>query len=149
MTNALYWARTIKQDGVVRSSTGEGRIPFIHSADIADVAVDALTKDVHDGEILPITGPEALSYGEMTQKIAAALGRPLRFVPILDDDARQQQIAWHAPPAMVEARLSIFRAIREGRLAAVTDTVARLLGRAPLTFEQWVRENVDAFRAHD
>jgi hypothetical protein len=42
--------------------------------------------------------------------------------------------------------LSIFRAIRRGSLAGVTDTVARVLGRAPITFDQWVEQNVAAFR---
>jgi uncharacterized protein YbjT (DUF2867 family) len=144
MSNALYWARSIRQDGAVRACTGDGRIPFVHPHDIADVAVEALTGG-HDGATLPLTGPRALSYGEMTQAIAAALGRPLAFAAISDDDARAQQVAWGAPAAMVDARLSIFRAIREGRLAGVTDTVARVLGRPPLPFDRWVSENVAAF----
>jgi uncharacterized protein YbjT (DUF2867 family) len=94
---------------------------------------------------LPITGPEALSYAEMTAKISAAIGKPIQFQAISDEDTRQQQIAWGAPEPLVEARLSIFRAIRDGRLATVTDTVKRVLGRKPITFDQWVRENIAVF----
>ena len=94
---------------------------------------------------LPITGPEALSYAEMTAKISAEIGKPIQFQAISDEDARQQQIAWGAPEPLVEARLSIFRAIRDGRLATVTDTVKRILGRKPITFDQWVRENIAVF----
>ena len=43
------------------------------------------------------------------------------------------------------AHLSIYRAIREGRLATVTDTVQRVLARKPITFDQWVQENAAAF----
>jgi (4-alkanoyl-5-oxo-2,5-dihydrofuran-3-yl)methyl phosphate reductase len=146
MANALYWARGIKGEGVVRSATGDGRIPFIHSDDIADVATKALTTREHDGASLPITGPEALTYAEMTAKIAAVIGKPLRYEPMSDDDARRQQIAWNAPAPMVEARLSIFRAIREGRLAAVTVEVERVLGRRPIAFDRWAEENAAAFR---
>lgn len=46
----------------------------------------------------------------------------------------------------VEARLSIFRAIREGRLAKVTDTVETVLGRKPIAFGQWATENAGSFR---
>jgi uncharacterized protein YbjT (DUF2867 family) len=145
MDNALYWARTIKREGVVRSATGEGRIPFVHSADIADVATLALTARAGIGESLPLTGPEALSYGEMTAYIGAALGRPLAYEVISDEEARRQQHAWNAPPPLLEARLSIFRAIREGRLATVTDTVERLLGRPPHRFDRWAREHAAAF----
>ena len=59
MVNALWWARSIQAEGLVRSATGDGKIPFIHSDDIADVAVQALTVPEYVGESLPITGPEA------------------------------------------------------------------------------------------
>jgi len=94
---------------------------------------------------LAITGPEALSYAEMTAKISAEIGKPIQFQAISDEDARQQQIAWGAPEPLVEARLSIFRAIRNGHLATVTGTVKRVLGRKPITFDQWVQKNIAVF----
>jgi (4-alkanoyl-5-oxo-2,5-dihydrofuran-3-yl)methyl phosphate reductase len=145
MDNFLFWAASIRSEGVVRSATADGRIPFVHSDDIAEVAVACMTTPGYQGEALPITGPEALSFGEMTEKVAAAIGRPLRFQPISDAEARRQHLAWGAPPPLVEARLSIFRAIREGRLAEVTDRVESVLGRKPIAFDQWGQENAAAF----
>jgi uncharacterized protein YbjT (DUF2867 family) len=81
----------------------------------------------------------------MAAKIGKAIGRPVGFQTISDDEARQQQIAWGAPEPMVEARLSIFRAIREGRLATVTDTVERVLGRRPIAFDRWAEQMAGAF----
>jgi uncharacterized protein YbjT (DUF2867 family) len=146
MSNALYWARSIKAEGVVRAATGDGRIPFIHPNDIAGVVMEALIDPQYAGASLPITGPAALSYAEMGAKIGAAIGKPVRFQALSGEQARAQQIAWKAPEPLVEARLSIFRAIREGRLAVVTDVVERVLGRKPIPFDQWARENVGAFR---
>jgi (4-alkanoyl-5-oxo-2,5-dihydrofuran-3-yl)methyl phosphate reductase len=146
MSNSLYWASSIKAEGVVRTATGDGKIPFIHSSDIADVAVKALTSPEYAGQPLPITGPEALSYADMTAKIGAVIGRTLRYQGISEEEARQQQIAWGASEPLIEARLSIFRAIRDGRLAAVTCTVERVLGREPIAFDQWVQESAAAFR---
>jgi uncharacterized protein YbjT (DUF2867 family) len=106
----------------------------------------ALTSRKYGGESLPITGPEALSYAEMTAKIGAAIGKALRFEPISDEQERRQMMADGDPKEVVAAHLSIYRAIREGRLAAVTDTVERILGRKPIRFDQWVQENAAAFR---
>ena len=53
---------------------------------------------------------------------------------------------WGSPQPLIDARLSIFQAIREGRLAAVTDNVAAVLGRQPISFDQWAQQNADAFR---
>ena len=146
MSNALFWARSIKAEGLVRTATGDGKIPFIHPQDIADVATVALVSEQYSGSSLPITGLEALSYAEMAAKIGAAIGKPIRFQPISEEEARKQQVAWGASAELVEARLSIFRAIREGRLAVVTDTVEQVLGRKPITFGQWASENAEEFR---
>jgi uncharacterized protein YbjT (DUF2867 family) len=146
MSNVLFWARSIQSEGLVRGSTGDGKIPFIHPQDIADVATKALTTREFEGTSLPITGPQALSYGEMTAKISAALGKPLKFQPISEEEERQRMIQRVEPQAEIAAHLSIYRAIREGRLAKVTDTVERVLGRKPITFDQWVLENVPMFQ---
>ncbi|MGB9311211.1 MAG: NmrA family NAD(P)-binding protein, partial [Candidatus Acidiferrales bacterium] len=146
MSNALFWATSLKAEGVVRSSTGDGKIPFIHSDDIGAVAIKALTTRQFDGKALPISGPEALSYAEMAAKIGAALGKPVKFEPISEAQVRARMAESGDSPEIVAAHLSIYRAIREGRLAAVTDTVECVLGRKPITFDRWVQENLPAFR---
>jgi len=146
MSNLLAWSRSIKAEGVVRASTGEGRRAFIHSDDIAAVAVEALTTDKYRAQSLPITGPEALSFAEATAKIEAAIGRKLVFQPISDEEACQQYAATGAPEAETEAHVALWRAIREGRLSTVTDDVERILGRKPITLEHWAVENAAAFR---
>jgi len=146
MSNALGWAASIKAEGVVRAPTGDGRIAFIHPDDIAAVTTSVLGKREYGGESLPITGPEALSYSEMTAKIGAATGKPLRFQPISEQQERQHMIESGDPPEIVAAHLSIYRAIREGRLAAVTANVDCVAGRKPIAFDQWVQQNAAAFR---
>lgn len=145
MSNASFWAASIKAEGIVRSATGEGKIPFIHPQDIADVATRALTSREYDGMSLPITGPEALSYAEMAGKIGSAIGKLLTFAPISEEQVRGQMINDSDQEEIVRAHLSIYQAIREGRLATVSDTVERVLGRKAITFDRWIQENVAAF----
>jgi hypothetical protein len=38
------------------------------------------------------------------------------------------------------------QAIREGRLANITDKVERILGRKPIAMDKWAMENATAFR---
>jgi uncharacterized protein YbjT (DUF2867 family) len=145
MSNLLAWAKSIRTEGVVRSSTGDGKRAFIHSDDIAAVAVEALTKREHHGESLKITGPEALSFAEVTSRIGAAIGRQLTFQSISDEEARQRYAATGASAAETEAHVTLWRAIREGRMAAVTNTVERVLHRKPIGLDQWIRKNISAF----
>jgi uncharacterized protein YbjT (DUF2867 family) len=145
MSNLLAWVRPIKAEGIVRASTGEGRRAFIHSEDIAAVASAALTTHEYDGQSLPITGPEALTFAQATARIASAIGKELTFQPISDEEARQRYSAVSGSVAETEAHVSLWRAIREGRLAAVTDNVERILGRKPISLRQWAMENAAAF----
>lgn len=142
MSNALGWADSIASEGVLRSSTGEGKIAFIHPDDIAEVVTRALTTREYVGESLVITGPEALSYGEMATRIGATLGKTVRFEPISDEEA--QADVGRGPYAA--ALVDIWRAVREGRMALVNEGVERVLGRRPLSFDRWAAQHADAFR---
>jgi uncharacterized protein YbjT (DUF2867 family) len=146
MSNLLAWRHSIAAEGVVRSSAGMGRRPFIHSEDIAVVAVRALTTEDYVGKFLPLTGPESLSFGEITERIAAAIGKPLRFEAISDEEAGRRFSATGASPEETAAHVELWRAIREGRVAAVTDGVRSVLGREPIPLHQWLVEHAASFR---
>jgi uncharacterized protein YbjT (DUF2867 family) len=149
MTNALAWARTIKSEGVVRASTGEGKIAMIHPDDIAAVAVAALTTNAYQGQALAVTGPEALTYAQMVAKIGAAIGKPLRFEAIGDDQARQSLLRTGMSGEVAAALVTLWREVREGCVETVTDAVARVTGRKPISFDAWTRDNAQAFRGDD
>jgi len=147
MSNLLAWRHSIVAEGVVRSSTGDGKRPFIHSEDIAAVVVRALTTREYVGESLPITGPQALNFAEVTARIATAIGRQLSFQAISDEEASRRFSATGASAEETQAHVELWRAIRAGRLATVTNGVQRVLGREPLGLDQWLKENAAAFRA--
>ena len=114
MSNLLAWANSIKKEGLVRSSTGDGKRAFIHSDDIAAVATEALTTRNYIGQSLLITGPEALSFAEVTATIATAIGKQLTFQPIPDEEARQRYSVISASTEETEAQVSAMAAISEG-----------------------------------
>jgi uncharacterized protein YbjT (DUF2867 family) len=145
MSNALHWAHGIRSGGVVRASTGDGRVAVIHPDDIADVVTTALTTHAHDGESLAITGPEALSYASMTARLAEVIGRPLAFEPLTDAQAHAGLEARGMPAPEAAALVALWRGVREGHVETVTNEVRRVLGRAPRTFAAWAQENAAAF----
>lgn len=145
MTNLMAWSRAIKTESIVRSSTGSGRRPFIHSDDIAAVSVAALLDEKHSGQILSITGPASLTFGEATQILSKAIGKSLQYEEISDEEARQRYAAISGSPEETEAHVALWRAIREGRLAATTGEVERTIGRKPISLEEWASENANHF----
>jgi uncharacterized protein YbjT (DUF2867 family) len=145
MSNLLAWTPSIKTEGVVRSSTADGRRPFIHSEDIASVCVAALLTDEYTGEALPITGPESLTFGEVANILGEVIGKSLSYQVISDEEARERYSRVSGSPEETEAHVALWRAIREGRLATTTDCVERILARKPITLRQWASENIGSF----
>jgi (4-alkanoyl-5-oxo-2,5-dihydrofuran-3-yl)methyl phosphate reductase len=146
MSNLLAWAHSVKTEKIVRSSAGDGRRPFIHSDDIAAVSVEVLLSTKYLGKSLPITGSESLTFAEATATIAKVIGEPLTFQPISDDEARERYSRISGSPEETGAHVTLWRAIREGRLAAVTHEAERILGRKPIPLSQWASENAGSFR---
>jgi uncharacterized protein YbjT (DUF2867 family) len=145
MSNLLAWAHSIKTEKIVKSSTADGRRPFIHSEDIAAVSVEALISASYVGQSLSITGPDSLTFGQATATIAKAIGESLKYQAISDEEARQRYSKVSGSPEETEAHVALWRAIREGRLANVTHDVERILGRKPITLTQWAAENAKSF----
>jgi uncharacterized protein YbjT (DUF2867 family) len=146
MSNALGWSHSIRELGVLRTSTGQGKIAFIHPDDIADVATAALITRDQDGQSLVITGPEALSYGEMAATIGSAIGKRVLFEEISDQQAYAGVIRWAGKGPYADALVDIWRSVREGRLATVSDGVKQVLERRPIPFARWAEENANAFQ---
>lgn len=67
-------------DGVIRGPAGDGRVAAVARADVADVAATVLSDPGrHAGLTYTLTGPEALTLTEITERASAVLGRPLSY----------------------------------------------------------------------
>ncbi|MRH93379.1 NAD(P)H-binding protein [Nocardia sp. SYP-A9097] len=147
MTNALEWAPAIRAGEPILDPTGPGRFAPIDPADIAAVALLALTEDGHKGAAYNLTGAESLTCAEQVGILARVLDRPL---PIRSTATAEEAVRARFPrgahPQLAEAIRESFAQMRSDTVGLRTDTVAELLGRAPRTFEDWCRAHRDAFR---
>jgi uncharacterized protein YbjT (DUF2867 family) len=149
MSNLLAWAHAIKTEQIVRSSTADGHRPFIHSEDIAEVSIEALVSDAYTGQAIALAGPDSLTFGEATAIIAETIGRPLSYLAISDEEARERYAKVSGSPEETEAHVALWKAIRQDRLAGVTHDVERILGRKPIALTQWASENAEYFLTED
>jgi uncharacterized protein YbjT (DUF2867 family) len=145
MSNANQWLGSIKTQGVVYDPTGNGPVASIHPADIAAVAVHALTAPKLSETCFDVTGSEPMTTTEKVDILAKVLGRPLRVVEVPAEAAIDGLVKNGIPPHVARAVAESFTAIREGRAGAVTGTVERVTGRKPRSFESWVREHAARF----
>jgi uncharacterized protein YbjT (DUF2867 family) len=147
MTNALEWVPTIRSGGYVLDPSGPGRYAPIDPADIGAVAALALTEDGHAGQAYALTGAELVTAAEQIGILADVLGTELEVRPVnTADQAVAARFPRGGPQELMDAAAEWFPIMRADTVGYRTDTVQRLLGRAPGTFADWCARHADAFR---
>ena len=139
-----YNGDMIRKHNALYLPLGDARENPVDVRDIARVAAAALTRAGHEGKAYALTGGELLTNHQMAEKLSAALGRTVTYVPIPEEDARKAMLAEGLPADYVERLLDLYRFIRAGRAAAVSAAVKDVTGRDPVRFDQFVREHADA-----
>jgi len=145
MQNTITYMPTIKSEGKIYQPAGDAKISHVDVRDIAAVAVKALTEAGHEGKAYKLSGPDALSYGDIAAKIAAVTGKKVEYVDVPPDAFRQVLIGSGMPAAYADAYLDLLRYYREGHGEEVTGDVRRVTGNAPRSFEQFAKEHATAF----
>jgi uncharacterized protein YbjT (DUF2867 family) len=142
--NALRWLPQLRDGDVVQTPWPDVAIASIDPADIAAVAARALTEAGHERAEYALSGPEPLTPGQQVAVLADVLRRPLRYEPLSDETARERMAA-DTPAPFIDAFFR-FYSDHEFDDSVVLDTVERITGRAPRTFDTWARTHAQAFR---
>jgi uncharacterized protein YbjT (DUF2867 family) len=143
-TNTLSWAPQLRAGDVVRSAYGSVVSTLIHEADMAAVAVEALTTDGHAGARYDLTGPRALTQIEQVRVIGEVTGRRTRWEEVPREVAREQLLTW-MPARYADAMLDAYARLAGEEPALPTDTVEKVTGRPARTFPQWVADHAADF----
>ncbi len=119
---------------------GEGRIGWIDTRDIAELAVKVLTEPGHDGKCYSISGPEALSYGDLARIMSEATGREFVYVDMAPEAYRERQIALGNEAWSVDLRLQLYVNIRAGRYGGLSDGFEKAMGRPATAFAEFAKD---------
>jgi uncharacterized protein YbjT (DUF2867 family) len=134
------------QEGVIEGPAGDGRAAVVARADVAAAVAVLLTTDGHDGRTYDLTGPEALSLGEVAGQLSAAAGREVSYRDQTVEQAYASRASYGAPDWQVTAWVTTYTAIAAGELAHVSDDVPRLTGRPATSLAQYLERRPGSVR---
>jgi uncharacterized protein YbjT (DUF2867 family) len=143
-SNTLGWAEEVRTTGVVRAPLARLARPLIHEADMAAVAVQALTTDALVGARPVITGLELVTQERQVALIGEAIGRPVRFEEISPDEAIEQMKAAGYPAELVEALVPAQAGMLDDP-EPVNDEVERITGTPARSFREWAVDHAADF----
>jgi len=142
-------APAIAARGVLPLAMGDARIASVDVADIAKVAAVVLTAPGHEGKAYALTGPESLTMTEVAERIASAIGRPVRYVPLAPEAAHQARLAAGMPQYLADGLDELFAERRQGKEAKVWPTIEAVFGWRPTSFEEFARQHAAIFRGEE
>lgn len=141
-----FFAPTIRTQGVFYNSMRDSKNSFLDVRDIAVVAARALAGGEHAGKIYELNGPEAIDYTKLARKISKVAGREVKYVDIPMDAQRKALLEQGMPEWLVAALLDLQQFYLSGEGGETDGLLRRLLGRAPITMDEFLKENGAEFR---
>ena len=124
---------------------GNARTSFIDVRDVAAMAARILTSPGHAGKTYELNGPEAITFGEVAEKITRATGRRVQYVDIPAAQQKQAMLDQRLPDWLVTALLDLQAYYTGGKGGEVDNVVSTILGRAPGTMNQFLAEFAGSF----
>lgn len=147
--NDLWLREPILHFGVYPTPFGPVGCSRVDVRDIADATVNALLDEGHEGQRYPVAGPEALTGEEIARTWTRHVGSEVRYVG--DDlDAWEETNRSHMPGWLLHDLKLMFAHFVEHGLRATDEELelqSRVVGHEPRSFDGFVRETVEAWRA--
>jgi uncharacterized protein YbjT (DUF2867 family) len=128
---------------------GDGAMTVCDPVDVAAVGVVTLTTEGHAGQTYKLTSEDSLTTRELADRLSKATGRKLATFRGDTEALRAALVACGAPEVYAPLMANYFAAVAAG-FWRTTDTVARVLRRAPRSYAQWLDRNLpDILLAHN
>jgi uncharacterized protein YbjT (DUF2867 family) len=129
-------------------AAGDGRVNFIDTRDIADVARVALMEEFspESQRAYHLTGPRTWTLQQVAEELSTLLGRPVVYHHRSPREQRAALLADGLTPFVADLLLGLDQMFRESTLAETTSTVENLTGKKPRSLRDWLAENIGVFR---
>jgi uncharacterized protein YbjT (DUF2867 family) len=145
MSNVLAAAETVRAEGRIYGAFGDGRLAMIHPRDLGESAAAALTGPGHAGRTIVLSGPEAVSFSQVAERLTAVLERPVAYVDVPPEAMRGALAGAGLPDWLATGIVEIQLQGRAGIGERTTEEVERLTGHPPRGLDEYLRENAAAF----
>jgi uncharacterized protein YbjT (DUF2867 family) len=128
----------------------EARVPYVDTDDIADVAVEVLLDEKHNGKIYQLTGPRLLTFADVVEEISEVTGRDIQFTPVSMDDYVNTLKQHGLPDDYVWLINYLFTEVlgRNGN-DEISGDIEQILGRKPKDFSEFARQNAQTWVVED
>jgi uncharacterized protein YbjT (DUF2867 family) len=138
--------QSIKERDEIILPSGDHKLTFIDTRDIAEVAAKILVEGGHGGKAYTLMGGEALNYPEVAAMLSDLLGRPIKHNSPSPEDEIAKMRERGFPAEMIDFMEWLYADITSGYTAQFTSDVETVLGRPPRKFSVYLKDYAESWK---
>lgn len=119
---------------------GTGRVPYALRAEMGEATANLLLQDGHAGQTYDLTGPDSWSYADIAEALSRLTGRSLGYRDIAPDELADGMRAAGISEFPIWLTIGTLQDIRNGQYDIRSRDLERLLGRAPASLDELLRQ---------
>lgn len=121
---------------------GKGRTAFVDVRDIGAVAAEVFTGPGHISKAYTLSGSESLNYYQVAEILSRELERIITYKnPTVQEYVERLQAAGSSEE-FIKVQKMLYFVVRHNFSAGTQSDITKLLGRQPITFEQFAHDYV-------
>ncbi|MAF90241.1 MAG: nucleoside-diphosphate sugar epimerase [Bdellovibrionaceae bacterium] len=136
-----FWLHDLLEERKIKLPAGDAKVSFIDSRDISSVAVKLLTTDEFVNKEFNLTGPESINHREVADAIENEIGETVEYKEVEPQVLGDVLLNVGLPKDYVDFMLLIFGYLKEGYNSQITNSVEEIIGRKPISLNQYVADN--------
>lgn len=138
-----YLLGSIRDQDKFEWPTAGAAVAFVDTRDIAEVVVKSLLGDEHANQTYTLTGPEAVTFDHVAERLTAVLERPIAYVEQAVPECVDGFFGAGAPRSWMSGYYAdVMERICAGVFAEVTDAVDKICGREARDLDTFIGEHV-------
>jgi uncharacterized protein YbjT (DUF2867 family) len=132
----------------IMAPLGKGKNSAIAAFDVARVIAEILSDPTkHIGQTYHLTGPVSQDMDGVAREFSAALGRSVSYDDVPPEKMKEQLAAFGMPPHVASHVMTMAQLHRDNRYDRFSNDVEQLTGVPPMSVQEFVQRNAQAFAA--
>ncbi|MCW7502806.1 NAD(P)H-binding protein [Leptospira paudalimensis] len=141
-----FWIAGIKQDQKIYFPGGNANVSFIDARDIASVASILLTTNDFQKQAFTLTGKESIDHFQVAKYLSSVSGKNIEYIDVDPKVFENSLVSAGLSKDYAAFLVMIAGALKEGFSAPILDTVKKITGNDPISFQKYAEDHASAWK---
>ncbi len=136
-----FYLNHIQQKKLINIYDADTPTSFIDARDIGEVAAKLLLNNHQNCKTFILTGSQAMTHQQVAEILSAVSSQKIKYTATSDDDTRTtlRDCGW--TPEGIKKFILIIKGVQRGEFSPIFSHVADILGRPPISLEQYAYDH--------